>query len=764
MNEIMDISCDYCELNKYVETIIKDKVLIKTIKKYLSYIQRFNDYEIPQYDDYYVFKRYLRSIADKNLNCFKWSSMVRDLDDRRFAKKDVLNLYAFMYKSSLITDEYSGFLQKNFKILTDIQGSHLSEFIFSGSNPKNILIIYDNELHVISRFYLDNDNVLIREIISDFLRTMSSKELGGTRTKRFVKDICGYLGCIQINDIKELNASIFIYLYEKVEQDSIFDKDKTHRKTTLLVRFFRYVYERFTTSGFVEHFFLGTSGICKEYLYRTDFSHMYSRGYRSVHYDYHNYPEEDKWIVSKKIDANNCTGLEDGKTISLDFSMIKNNKLKFYAKKTFCCENASLYSKEKSIKSLLQFISHYERNRYDKRRKLDFEDSEKFDFGPDDIISFMESIQSSSRSTVNKFKSNIKLFLNYVHEDEDLTINPIIYEYLKTKKDKEEKGNPMSHGDYTSLLRSYENGYESNDVFKRLEWIIFILMSTTYLRFGEVLNLKRDSIIDTIEKVERFSNKELFMLRKKSSGKRIRKPVAEYTIELIEEAIKITWDLSNECVDKDIACNIFICRSKNIITTIRKDTLYRSFKRKLVECGISKKRYTYNNLRDTYMSNLFNICMKDGMDIDDVHIATGHASLHTTLKHYTKKSRINYLEAFYEVRIGNVDISGIILNDVTEIDAEAGEDIKALLVRDQLGYCGSGTCVTEDEFECLKCNSFRTTISKLPLFEQQIEIVDKKLNKEGNPYRINSLLSTKSLLVMYIDKIVERMDDFGIQK
>jgi hypothetical protein len=126
--------------------------------------------------------------------------------------------------------------------------------------------------------------------------------------------------------------------------------------------------------------------------------------------------------------------------------------------------------------------------------------------------------------------------------------------------------------------------------------------------------------------------------------------------------------------------------------------------------------------------------VEDGkMSAIEANYATGHKSEKIPTKNYRKFQTKRYLEAFYEVHIGNVDIDGNILKP---------EEIEGLQqVEDGAGACTGNECIKlitldadDDDHVCLRCKQFATAISRIPVFEEKVERYSRK--KQESEIRI----------------------------
>ena len=60
--------------------------------------------------------------------------------------------------------------------------------------------------------------------------------------------------------------------------------------------------------------------------------------------------------------------------------------------------------------------------------------------------------------------------------------------------------------------------------------------------------------------------------------------------------------------------------------------------------------------------------------------------------------------------------------------------------------------------DCPLCKNFVTTISRLPYFEEQVRILDKKIEVATVPHDKEDLVNIKRLMLRYIEEILKKKE------
>jgi hypothetical protein len=285
----------------------------------------------------------------------------------------------------------------------------------------------------------------------------------------------------------------------------------------------------------------------------------------------------------------------------------------------------------------------------------------------------------------------------------------------------------------------------NNSVLYKLYYTIFYLQLETEFRITQILSLEKDCILETLK-----GNQFVVNSRSKMSPKdELEQPITIYVKRQIDEIIKLTSVYRNLCHRKNIKNYLFIVPGKriNMYKTISINDFNRYIKNCCLQLGIDL--YTSSNLRNTHMTKSEEYAIRNSLSSSELSSLTGHKSINTTTRHYIDTEITELLESVHGVIIGNVEIDG-------EISVERPETINDKdAVSNNCGYCSSSQCNQFTYLDCMLCKSFVTCIDRIPYFEEQIKVVNSKLEHTLTKHDQEDLYSIKSLLVKYLAKLLQ---------
>ena len=704
-----------------------------------------------------LYKFIAKSVNDPQY--VSWESLCEQIKELKklkiYGAGYIINLYRYLIEEGIYLGEYHNYILKNKWILDSetYKGSSLEELLFVGSNPKNIFRYQVGKRR--RNIYLNMHDDNCRDILKDFLLYLQNIEYFDDKMKIFAN---GFEYSLRESNI--VGISIDSFNEETLESQFKYYSMKQGRDKTscikILKEFYTYLCE--IQGGDI---FNISSGINKYYIQRMDFSKLYSEGYRVV---YLNKADEislyDKWLLSPNGYEENTTTMKPNDFVVLDFSRVKSKKIRHELKKWAIYESNSLKSLKNSMNNLFIFFEFIENEEISKYMKnlVKFKDDRynKSIIKKDDIILFLSYCKEKyEEETLNRYKTDLKSFVDYLISEGE-KIDKSIIDFFKTKKAKSTgKSINIIPTEYLKkIAEEYKKGME-NGIEGKLRWIFFHLLNTTNFRPNEILNLKRDCIVEGMKKGEYEIVSEIdessdiptmSMSKKTSHGKKVEVNPSKKTIRAVEIAIELTKELSSEA-DSCISEYIFLKRvGKRKIDAITVDNMYRNFKRTLKKLKIKDDEYTLYSCRHTYMTNIF-----EKFDLHKALIASGHDSFKTTKK-YIHLDTKEYAEVMYKVSIGNVRLNGTIVDKIENSGIEIPRDINKITVKKGCGYCKTN-CEGANEIDCLICNNFVVTLDRIPYFEQGIKYVDELIANEEIMHEREHLVSIKKLYVAYLAEL-----------
>ncbi|KZL89422.1 tyrosine-type recombinase/integrase [Clostridium magnum] len=306
-----------------------------------------------------------------------------------------------------------------------------------------------------------------------------------------------------------------------------------------------------------------------------------------------------------------------------------------------------------------------------------------------------------------------------------------------------EGGKPIKDKDCISIYEEFEK-LEGQIYNGRLYTIVFEIFLCSNLRIGEILNLKYDCLDRDTSTIKYFS--------KIGKGKLVKKKINKQIIILLEEAIDLTKPHAkgNDLVSKYIFTEPYCAIHK----TNKRIDFYDYFK-SIVENIKEKleiKDYTPYNIRHTFINNVFNEGIKNGLSLLKMAAITGN-SYKTCRIHYLDRNAVElYVETLAKVTITDVDILGnILIHD---------ENKYSKVVKGELGKCNKEHCVF-DMAECFLCNHFFTFINRIPAFEKRILSINTEIENSSNQIQIEELITEKKLVAKYLSEMIKLSQEKG---
>lgn len=719
---------------------------------------------------------------------FSWEDL-NEISDK-VSQDEVFNCFynylIYLLESNLYKGNYKNYLLNNLEIFKHFAGNNQKTMFYKGSKPEFFYITQFKNGDKISktRFNINTTNIGLKEIVINFIENeMSDKEKGMTRFKVFIFNIPNSFKFDKHNSVTiyDFNYKIFKEQYNYYKNISFND---THNATTILIRLYIYMLKYIKKHEIDYSIFSKIDGIDLNYLEKRNFETLYDSGFRIVYLNpLDKIPNIDKWLVAPNGLERKTISRKVNEYMPIDFSNIRNNTFKQALKAWYWYNEKSIFSRDKVYYIIIKFIEFILSNHKKMRESnviniVDIETTskQKYHIATQDIIQYRYYIKSSydNSFTRNAQISAVVNFLSYCHSRKILDIEITSFDYLKGFKKDEIKPNPILKEDLDLIIQKYKELEDEGKLINKLMFYIVYLCLTTSLRPNEVLKLERNCFIENMKKNQfsiRYIPEEndddisdkpvLKLLRKGGSGEPKEKNIDRYTEKIIRKAMQDTEEIS-QLADEDIKNYIFLYKkSKTSIRAVSIDKASRTFKSIVNALPLSKRDYVFYNLRDTFMTNIYDIGKKNGASLEQIHMATDHKSIITTIKHYRDSDIKKYLEAFYGLKIGDIELKGEIAYSINE-KLDDVKNINEITVSDSCGFCKKTGCGESYNIDCLICKSFITTIDRIPFFDNKIEKLDSQIQNETIEHEKEHLLKIKQILVGYVEQLYllkNRMED-----
>lgn len=662
-----------------------------------------------------------------------------------------MDFYFYLYSNYSLECKQNEFIKDNLWILSSFEGANIRHFFRRNQDPKNLFRKILNKNHLYTYYDFNCKNEFIRSMLIEFLEEVSIEEAASTRLKVFIYYFeSSFSNQIeQMSSIYDLNFRVFLdqfkyfaNLENTIGNENVGRTEYKGRLNNYLVRIYLFLLAQIKKDGLNHSIFTPKDGVDEVFLLRKNFVSLFGEGYRVVYYNrLDSIPETDRWVIAPNGKESFSTALRHDTYTPLNFTIVKNDYLRHLLKHFIWFGNKELLSLINNFRGLMVFMSFLN------KVIAPIREGEILKIDLNDVVAFRLYILDNYTviTTQSKMLITAATFLRHCLTYNLLHVNELVFDYLKRVPGEVYGPRPLTEEELTILTRSYKLSSHNGDIHEKLDWIVLQLCLTTNLRINEILGLKVSNIIYCEDSPTYIETK------RKGSGDLIKYYYpAEEVIRLLEKAIQITDEL-REIADKKTKEYIFISKkNRNSIGLFSKDRFYRNYKKVVRENNFSKD-YSVYNLRDTFMSLIYEKGIEEGRSLLEIHQSTGHANPETTRKHYRQPSVKGYLEATYFITVGDVNINGKILRE-EEKDKEML--VKEREVNKRCGYCSHSTCINERDVDCLLCTSFLTTKDRIPYFKAAIKQLDNEIRLPENEFEREELLSIKKLHLTYLNELL----------
>ncbi|WP_430786375.1 tyrosine-type recombinase/integrase [Virgibacillus flavescens] len=626
------------------------------------------------------------------------------------------------FKDKGIADALSNFpLNKNYTSLTQVFSKDYTSLTqaFPNEGKRN--------------YWLNTDSKFIRNIIENYLHEYAINYLHPKEYRvvgyYFIESVnnyhCGINSFLDIDD--EFLEYQFEY-FQNIPKDiiSLISPSKPSLFINQLVSIYRLLFKDIEDP--VEDNF----GLSKEYInvlktkkgykvFRDNYKPMYFNPFEPL-------PNYDKIAVLANEYTSINARVKNFDIAFLDFSnlskSVRNDILEFiwYGKGSFN-ERIKFNYLHKNFYKFLQknstteklFIEHNLLYKYRKKMEMSYSNS------------------ATLKSTLKSLRSILKY-----HQKKYGVTSSMMKVLNLNNLERTNGGNPISDND----LKVIYDGFKKYSSINELQLMIFELFTLTNLRIGEILNLERDCI----ESKDSTGKANIRYLSKSSNGEYISQLMSEKITYIIEKSIKLTSPhvynnshLSNyifiEPVQRNMDKKLKIINFTHYFNKVLKE----------VKDRLENENYTVNNLRHTYIHNVYKEGTKLNYSLPKLAEITNNG-YKTAKMYYRKYNDIEmYVEALSGITLSEVDINGEILK-VQKIDLNNS-------VKNNLGQCKENTCVF-DANECLICPHFVTFTNRIPKFEKKIEELKELIINTENPIITEEAISQKKLLSRYLHNML----------
>lgn len=443
-----------------IESKIKDISVGKYLKEYLKSI--YSETNISFYKDI------INCFDDVALEDLSWELLCKQVAKISKGTTKLIEFYAFLIDNNVNLGQFSKYLSDNMWLfnVNSINSGAYKKIFFEGSNPHNIYFFRNGKTNL--TIYLNVDNDELRKILIEFLN--HRKEMG-----KHEKPLQAF-----VEIFEESLKNFYVFLMETLEKQNsdyqIFSKE---------------------------------CGIDRNYIFRIDFYSLYEAGYKVIDLNkVDDLPIEDKWLLNPNGYEKNTTAIKPLEYMPLDFSRVKDENMKTEAKEWFFYSHKSLKALRNAINAIFIFFEFVEGEAIAdiKGNVVDFYERRNVkSFHPlinrNNILIYREYLNKAydSQYTINGYISALSSFVKYIYKKGKYDINSKVLDCFKIKSPKDLKSKIIIKEDLEKIVQKLKDNMSNGGIIDKLLWIFYHISITTNFRLNEILDLKRDCIIETMK-------------------------------------------------------------------------------------------------------------------------------------------------------------------------------------------------------------------------------------------------------------------------
>ena len=753
-------------LNSNIEPSLISATEFKRLELDLFFINlsniEFKDLEMKKYANNFLDilkleKNY--SAQAKGRNCRNFCELLKNIF------KDInlidLNREFLVNKLNNMTLKYGYCLQlakfliylNNLNLLKDknlIDFVNLKDYILSGISNKMFIEILSKER--IDRYVFTNHNKSsyrhfdYLNIESDELFNVLKEYsiISNYRNPSFRKFLNEFNKSFQGLNILTIDDLCFNSFLTQINYFKKYENIDYYRYT---ITFYIYIASKYNSNLFKD------GNINSKILQYQQLSRLLMDGYKIIPYNpLEEIPTEDKWLLCYSNDKSNlATTTTESRAI--DFSRIKDETYRYWYK-FYVWNNTSiaLYTRLQNKTPIERFFNYIHDLKTGEISTIYTKKNTLKKIIVNEVIAYKYYIINhiSNRDTRDNYIYAAKEILQFIENCKICKFSKGVFFYLtRVSPNKTSTNKAISiPDDELKRLSSLMKEKSQNNNLYSIYYLIFYLLLETEFRSSQIFSL-------TVDCIEPASKKNEYILVSKTkvcNNAPTEQPITIYVKRQIEEIKKLTNEYRKNCNNDDLKKYLFLVPDKQSISDTYKLINSTSFIDFFKNCcdELNIPRYTISNLRDTHMTKAEEFIIRNQLSKVEQNVLSGHSSPDVDTKHYIDTQIKDLLEAVYGIIIGNVDTNGKILKDIPN-DIDKNENI----VSNDCGYCNSKTCNNFSYLDCIMCENFVTTIDRLPYFEEQVKILDKKIKNTTVLHDKEDLINIKRLNLNFIYEILK---------
>lgn len=737
-----------------IKNIYSEELIIKQLIE-------FTKYRINILKDYTDLKFFIENYKNMNVAQLNWEKFCFLMNNvnrypRNF-KAYLLDFFKLIIRNGLYVGNYKEFLEKNlecifkkdYRVANRVDNVFVKLNILSNypinSNPQKLVRYEIREIRKNIRYKrivtlnLTRVSDMNIEILLKFIEFYTNKCNGyslhdTTRTFIFLFQDSLYSTKKFNDDSIEFSYDTFINQYrffKKIENIEICNSE-FYKLTIILRDFYLYLY---LFNNNVKNDFIH-NGIDRYYLEQINFYSYFNKGCKVIKYSYDDKPPKvDCFLIDCKYSREIQVNVKSENYNFVNLRKVKNKKIIHLLKEWIWYGNGDISDRARRVNVIAEAL-----NLIDKIKKKNKINEGKY-FDIHTLILFNHELNRVKESNnYNTIIKKLKVFFKYIKETYPEIIDSNFEFIFKSKKIKGTRlDKAITREDY-QIIYSAALKLDDEIILK-----ILIIFSNSSLRLGSIINLRADCII---EKYESGAGK-IRTYTKTSNGEIEEMIVNNKVISCIEDVLKITNDMRQDNLDKEVCKYLFIKRKNRTGIGLYNQNFNRNFKKIILENKDKLSTdYTAYDLRHFYIDFVVTSGVKEGKSYSEISSITNNKPS-TFLKFYVNKYNMEtYVETMGRALLEDEDISGSIIENI---------EFKQI-VEDNLGICKEKTeCISLDYDTCLSCGCFCTSIEKIDEFERKIKELNDRIEFGIGDERENQLLL--QLCMKYLIRLLEVKDE-----
>lgn len=663
---------------------------------------------------------------DCSVTLNRFNKFVVFLYEKRFIQNDISNEILYYMKSH----RYNSSLK----------------YLYSTDVSK--LFVFDNTNNYID-IVLINANEFVRELLTEFILESPSVR-GIPASKAFFE-----LFEDSFTDIKYVKSicSIEYFTCSTFEQQfSYYNKLERQFPIRVLINFYLFLYGKYTK------LFKITDELDIFILQRPNFIIEYIKGARKVLLNpFEEIPLSDIWYLDYNGMNYSSNKYSDEFIKIVDFTIIPNNLYRKFAKEYFWKSIDSIVVKLQRHHFIKPFFNYISDIKSGKELSIYVKFNSHIDYTKitmNEIMAYktFSDNKQQSDNTFNTSILSVKNVLEYLCQNNLLQIEQGVLNYLKSKQVRESNNaHPIPDDELLKLAELMRTKAETS-YDNKLNYLIFYIILETEFRISHILSLKTNCYTEASKPNEYV----IKSIDKTSDGNIVDHPITIYTKNHIDDLLKISQDIRNDCKNPNLNKYLFLSKSirMNNYTKHSQEQFNDYLKGCCKELGLPK--YTSSNLRDTHITKAQEYILRNNKSDMEQSVLTGHKNPNSD-NHYIESKITDMLETVYLTIIGDIELKGQVVDNLSTDLANEEHSVS-----NKCGYCGRDSCDDYSYLDCLMCQSFIATIDRIAYFEEQIRVINAKIKTTSLKHDKEDLLNIKQLLLNYLKRLLVRRELLNI--